>query len=128
MITLKNASIKAPKVDPEKQLCKCDNCGERKPMDEFEPLDGDWYCRVEAGGEVPAAICDKCNCLAYLVKTKEEASGEYDPAKNAQRFVWAEDGGGEVVIEVTGGVAEVTKCPSSVTETIIDRDSQEESE
>lgn len=45
----------------------CDNCGTHLGKNDpgIEPLDGDWYTRLDPGGEVPYGICP-CGAFMYL--------------------------------------------------------------
>lgn len=84
-------------------MTECDNCGRRVLLEDLlrqlEDIE-DLRQRISPGCEVPAGECP-CGALAYLVKPQKKL---------------------KVLVEVLGGVAEVTKCPKEVEVKIKDHD------
>jgi hypothetical protein len=87
-------------------MTECDNCSKRVRMSKLKDLWDIYHLseRIAPGGEIPAGECLDCGALAYLVKPKKKL---------------------KVLIEVLGGVAEVTKCPAGVEVTIKDHDNEQ---
>lgn len=95
-----------PKKNNDDQMTECDDCGKRCRMSKIREL---WSIhhlseRISPGGEIPAGECLRCGALTYLVKPKNKL---------------------KVLIEVIGGVAEVSKCPVGVQVTIKDHDNEQ---
>lgn len=85
-------------------MTECDDCSKRARMSRLKSL---WDIhhlseRIASGQEVPAGEC-ACGALSYIVKPKKKL---------------------KVLIEVIGGVAEVSKCPKEVEVTIKDHDNE----
>lgn len=128
----------------------CDWKGTEKQMRaEFCDVE-DLHELIEPGKEVPAGECPECGALAYLMKESPETclNRLADAAREAQAVLGdlsrdsrlseredeiyielrealaaAEQADDlKVVVEVRGGCAEVTRCPTGVKVNVIDHD------
>ena len=98
-------------IDPNAALVKCDNCGFTAPDDDPRWAEiADLSDRVEPGGEMPAAQCPTCGCLAYLVAEDDPPAAPLDPLPAADQLAAALDHGRRFAVELRAATSTVARA------------------